>query len=30
MGKVVGFFNKPMLVAIVVALVLYSVLRKFI
>lgn len=30
MGSIVGFFNKPMLVAIVVALVLYGLLRRFI
>ena len=30
MGKVTRFFNQPMLVAIVVALVLYSLIRKFV
>lgn len=30
MNRLVGFFNKPVLVAIVVALVMYSLLRKFV
>lgn len=30
MNKVVSFLNKPMLVAIVVGLVLYSLLRRFV